>query len=256
MKKIGIYIATILFFCSSLNADLLKSNLKNDLHLLKKINTSDNKNTNKLQTKGLKEALNIGVDFAINTLKKDGYLKNPSVKIKLPSSMQDIANVVSKLGGKEYVDEFEKDINLAAGEAISKSKPIFVEAIKSLNVHNSAKLIAGEQNSITKYFKQKTSKDLEKTILPIVKKATDKNKLSSSYKKVLNTYNSANISKQLSSFLGEKAKPINMDDINKHITQKTIDGAFKMIEKEEGKIRKNPLSYSSGVIKRVFSNKS
>ena len=42
----------------------------------------------------------------------------------------------------------------------------------------------------------------------------------------------------------------NLDD---HVTKKEIDGVFMMVEKEEGEIRKNPLSRGTELMKKVFA---
>jgi hypothetical protein len=47
----------------------------------------------------------------------------------------------------------------------------------------------------------------------------------------------------------EKVNP-NLDD---HVTKKAIDGVFMMVEKEEGEIRKNPLSRGTELMKKVFA---
>ena len=42
-------------------------------------------------------------------------------------------------------------------------------------------------------------------------------------------------------------------DLEDYITTKAMDGLFLMIEKEEKKIRKDPLARITDILKRVFS---
>ncbi len=206
------------------------------------------KTSTQTKTKALKKALDISSNYAIAQLKGSGYLKK--AKIPLPASLQKMSKVVIKLGGKRYVDELERDINLAAGEAIGKSKPIFKKAITSMSVKDASKLIGGKDDAITRYFEAKTSKGLSKMIKPIVKKATDKNKLSSSYATVLKMYNSSFWLKSAAKFLDKK--PMSKDELDAYVARKAVEKSYIMIAKEEKKIRKHPFSYSSKLIRDVF----
>lgn len=211
-----------------------------------------------LQTDGLKEALNIGVDFAVKSLSNTGYLDNANVKIPLPGGLDTVANMAKKAGGEKYVNDLVKDMNLAAGEAVKNATPIFSKAITNMNVQDANALINGGENSITKYFQTKTSTDLTQMMLPIVKKATSNNSLASSYKALMNAVGGGSIPG--SELLGQakgvaSAFGVDMDgaeDLDGYVTKKAVSGVFYMIAKEEAKIRENPLSYSSDLIKQVF----
>ena len=77
-------------------------------------------------SKGLKEALGQGIDTAIKTLGvKDGYFGDQLVKIMLPKSMQNIADIVSKAGGEKYVNDLVLSMNRAAEGSVKKVAPIF-----------------------------------------------------------------------------------------------------------------------------------
>lgn len=215
------------------------------------------------KTKGLKEALELGTKYAINTLGGEGFLKSSLVKIPLPKSLQSVASLASKVGGEKYVNDFVKTLNMAAGEAVPKTAPIFSKAIQSMSVKDATKLINGEKNSITSYFKTKTSTQLVEVVKPIVEKATASNDLTRYYTALVGASKGGSslvdgelLSKAkgvASAFgVGEDTLPMSGEDLNTYVTRKTIDGMFTMIAKEEEKIRANPLSYSSGLIQKVF----
>lgn len=251
MKILHVSTACALLFCINLQADSSSITAEDGLKILQKVVPLSG-DTNLMQVQGLKEALDIGVDFAINSLKGSGYLDNPAARIKLPESVQNMANIVAKMGGQKYIDDLEKDINLAAGEAISQSVPIFKKAILDMNVNDATKLLGGKSNSITEYFKSKTNTNLVDVILPIVQKATNKNQLATSYKAFLGIYNSSDLVKSVVGIFSPNSKPMEANDLNGYITQTAIDEVYKMIGQEEAKIRANPMAYSSDVIKKVF----
>ncbi len=215
--------------------------------------SSSNSANSDLQTRGLKKALNIGVESAVKSLSDYGYLNNSDVKIPLPKGLQSVANIAKKAGASKYVNDLERDMNLAAGEAVKKATPIFTKAITDMNVQDAAKLVKGGNNSITNYFKGKTEKQLVSMMKPIVKKTTANNSLASSYKALMNTTKSSGLLNQANTIANSFGVDVGgVEDLDNYVTQKAVDGVFYMIGKEEEKIRKNPLGYGSDLIKKVF----
>ena len=90
------------------------------------------------------------------------------------------------------------------------------------------------------YLKDKTSSHLRAKFNPVVKDAIGKVKVTNYWNPVITTYNKI-------PFI-EKQNP-NLDD---YITTKAMDGLFIMIEKEEKKIRKDPIARVTDILKRVF----
>ncbi len=224
-------------------------------------NSSKSSISNDYKVKGLKKALDIGTKYAINTLSKDGFLKHSAVKIPLPKSLATVGSMASKVGAEKYVNDFVKTMNLAAGDAVIKTAPIFAKAIQNLSVKDASRLLAGNSSAITDYFKQNTKNELVRVVKPIVAKATKKNNLTSSYTALVNVSKTGGINKSLgkakdvaSAFglFGKDDFPSDNEDLDSYVTRKTVDGMFYMIAKEEQKIRANPLSYGSSIIKKVF----
>lgn len=214
------------------------------------------------KTSGLKKALEIGTKYAISSLSGEGFLNNSLVKIPLPKSLQNVANIVSKVGGQKYVDDLVKTMNLAAGEAVPKTATIFGDAISSMSIEDASAILNGGDSATTDFFKAKTSSSLTQTITPIIQKATASNKLITSYKTLLGAYNQSGLkvpggellsqAKGVASAFGVGEDMMSDEDLDAYVTRKTIDGMFYMIGSEEKKIRSNPLGYSSEIIQKVF----
>ncbi len=249
--KLKISIISTLLITSSLNA----LDMNNILNAGKQLLSENSKSSadGDLQTKGLKKALDIGVKTAVKSLSGTGYLNNKSVKIPLPKSLQTVANIAKKVGASKYVDKLETDMNLAAGEAVKNATPIFTKAITNMSVQDASKLVQGGKHSITNYFKGKTEIQLIDMMKPIVKKATANNSVASSYKMLINSTKSSGLLNQASTIANSFGIDIKgAEDLDGYVTKKAVNGIFFMIAKEEEKIRQNPLSYSSDLIKKVF----
>jgi len=262
MKKLLLIISFSIFAYASWS-DMLNSFTKTSSSNPASI-TSSNRIT------AIKEALQTGTKYAISNLsKQNGFLSNSHVKIPLPSSLQKAADIVRKYGGKKYVDNFEAAINHAAEKAVPQTYKIFQNSIKNMSVQDATKLLKGGDGSITKFFREKNSKQLYEKIYPIVKNSIRNIDVMSYYQTFKGYYqkympkidlgaqtnsifNTAmNIAKQT----GAKKYMINLSEksLDDYVTKKSIDGLFYMIAQEESKIRKNPLAYSSGIVKKVFS---
>ena len=59
----------------------------------------------------------------------------------------------------------------------------------------------------------------------------------------------------LGGLLGQKS-PVNMDaaDLDTYVTDKALDGLFKMVAEEEKNIRANPVARTSDLLQKVFGS--
>ena len=191
-------------------------------------------------TAGLKAAMTQSASAAVSQLGvKNGFFKNPKVKIPLPAKLAQARPVLSMLGKEKQLDDLELAMNRAAESAVPKAKPLFIKAVKSMSVEDAKKILQGGDTAVTDFFRHKTSDDLTKQFLPIVKKITDRNKLSTQYNTAL---------KQVSGFGLVKDHPT----VESYVTQKALDGLFTMIAEEEKQIRQDPVGSGSKIIGKVF----
>lgn len=246
MKK-GISIAMIMLaFVFSTQAQGWGDKLKN---ASKKVQTAATGSSSSLTTgeivEGLKEALVVGSkNSSSNASKKDGYFKNTMLFIPFPPEAIKVKNSAEKVGMKSKVDEFVMTLNRAAEEAAIGAKDVFVNAVKNMSVGDAMKILKGADDAATQYLRKTTYKQLYDKFLPVVKNATKKVDVTKYWTPLINNYNRA------SKFTGgEKINP----DLDAYVTEKAIDGLFKLIAQEEAKIRKDPLARVSDILKKVFA---
>ena len=214
-------------------------------------------------TSGLKEALKKGIRYAASSLgKSDGYLNNSLVKIPLPQNLAKAEKIVRRLGGDKIADNLINSMNSAASKAAPKTVSIFMDAIDNMSLSDAKKILAGKKDAATEYFKRHTSSSLEKMISPIVDKTMQENSVvkyydifDGYYKKYGKKYiDSSGLMSIAKSFGADSYLPSGKDEnLNKYITDKAIDGLFKMIAKEEANIRDNPLARTTSLLKKVFN---
>lgn len=258
MKKLSL----LIFIIAALNAGFFDS-FKSFIPTEKR--SSYQLNENEI-AKGLKEALQKGVNYAVENLgKTDGFLKNPKVHIPLPKSIQKIADILKKAGMENYVNSFETSLNRAAEKAAPESADIFIDVIKNITINDAKKILSTDDSAATKYLREKSYDRLYKLIYPIVKENVDKSGAVKYYNLIKENYNryakpyteNKTFSSIKNIFFHKKEEDKILDDFSQkdiydYTTKKTLDGIFKMIEEEEIKIRKNPVERTSELLKKVF----
>lgn len=190
---------------------------------------------------GLKAALEQGSSAAVAKLGVEGgFMNNDKVKIKLPHKIEKARSVLKIAGQSKKLDELEESMNRAAETAVPMAKPLLVNAIKSMTLSDAKKILAGGDTSITDFFREKTSASLNAQFLPIVKKVTDKTKLSASYNSVM--------AKAQQYGIGSEDNAT----VEAYVTRRTIEGLYVMIAEEEKAIRLDPLGSGVKIIGKVF----
>ncbi|GLR12719.1 hypothetical protein GCM10007907_15090 [Chitinimonas prasina] len=196
---------------------------------------------NKDAASGLKEALTQAATVAVGQLgKADGFLGNSEVKIPLPDGLRKAEKLLRTLGQGERADELVTSMNRAAEKAVQEAKPVLVDSIKKMSWQDAKGILAGGETAATDYFRRTTSEAISARFKPIVEKATAKVKLAEKY----NAY--AGQAAQLGLIKREDA---NLDN---YVTQRTLDGLFLMIAKEEKSIRADPMGQASKLLRKVF----
>ncbi len=193
---------------------------------------------------GLKQALEIGTSKAVNLVsQKNGYLKNPEVKIPLPENVQKAEGVLRNLGFGRKVDEFERSMNRAAEHAAPEATAIFWDAIKKMTFSDARGILDGEDNAATLYFRDKTSTQLHEAFKPLVSQAMSEVGVTQAYQSVDRKIRALPFTKSWSL------------DIDEYVTDRALDGLFLMLAKEEKKIRENPAARVTDLLKKVFAKK-
>jgi len=194
---------------------------------------------------GLKQALEVGVNAGTSFLgKTDGFLGNNAYKILLP---QEVQNAVSKIKGNPitnrlagpYLDKLVTAMNRGAENAMVEAKPIFVNAIKSMSISDAISIVTGGDGAATKYLQRATSSQLKEKFYPVIKTSLEQVKVNEPWTKVSSAYNTV---------MGKKVQT----DLNDYVTSKAMTALFTQIKKEEDKIRSNPVSRTTDLLKKVF----
>ncbi len=249
MKKI---ISSVVIIAVTINlcvgqtfGNLMKDAEKASGDVLKKT-TSPGGNTqlsNEEVISGLKDALSVGTNNSSGLASKlDGYYKNPSIFIPFPPEAQKVKDKVDAMGMQEQTDKFVMTLNRAAEEAAKDAAPVFINAIKGMSIGDGFAILKGADNAATQYLKDKTTAQLKEKFTPIVQAAIDKVEVTKYWNPIINTYNKI-------PFV-EKQNP----DLTAYVTERAMQGLFKLIADEELEIRKDPIARVTDILKKVFGS--
>jgi len=190
---------------------------------------------------GVRSALERGAVAAVGLLgRPDGFLGNPKVRIPLPGFLNDAAKLLKFTGQQHRVDELVTAMNRAAEAAVPEAKALLVSAVKNIGVGDARRIVSGGEDSVTRFFADKTRVPLGERFLPIVKKQTERVDLAARFNAV------AGKASELGLVKGDDA------NIERYVTRKALDGLYLMIGDEEKKIRSDPIGTGSALLARVF----
>ena len=191
--------------------------------------------------KGLKSALNVGTNNSTSLASKlDGYYKNPNIKIPFPKEAKAMEQQLRSLGMNKQVDKFIMTLNRAAEDAAKSAAPIFVDAVTKMTITDGLNILKGSNDAATNFLKNGSSAALIEKFKPIIQASLDKVEVTKYWKPLVKTYNQIPMVK--------KQNP----NLNEYVTQKAIEGLFKLIADEELKIRKDPTARVNDILKKVF----
>ena len=197
--------------------------------------------TNMDASTGLRQALAQGANQAVSSLgKKDGFLLNKQVRIPLPPRLAKAEKLMRLAGMGTQADDLVVAMNRAAEAAVPEAKPLLLDAVKSMSVDDAKKILTGGDDSVTQFFKAKTSDPLMQKFMPIVQKYTANADLAKKYNKI------AGQGLQLGLIKKEDA------DVDSYVARSALDGVYKIIGQEEKAIRANPAQAVGALAKKVF----
>jgi hypothetical protein len=207
-----------------------------------KVNAATKSNSTLDIAAGLKEALNKGVTEQVSKLTAtDGFYKNEAVKILMPEELAKVDKTLRKIGMSKLADEGILALNRAAEDAVKEATPIFVSAIKNITITDAKSILLGKENAATVYLQTSTATPLYAKFSPVVQQSIGKVGADVVWSTIIKQYNTI-------PFVS-KVNP----DITDYVTNKALDGVFKMITVEEKNIRTKLNSRTSDVLKKVFA---
>jgi hypothetical protein len=226
-------------------AGLAACKAQNINNVINTVNSTMNSGTlsNADIVKGLKEALKVGTNNSVTSASKlDGFYKNTKIKIPFPTEAQAMETKLRALGMGTECDKFVETLNRGAEEASKSAASIFLDAITNLTISDGLTILKGNDNAATEFLKTNTTTKLKAAFLPIVKTALTKVEVTKYWNPLATAYNKIP--------LVTKVNP----DLDAYVTEKGIDGLFKLIADEEYKIRKDPAARISDILKNVFGS--
>lgn len=190
---------------------------------------------------GLKEALKIGTQKAVEIVSRNnGFYSNASIRIPLPSELEEVEKTLRKIGLGSTIDNFIVDMNHAAEEAAKGAADIFIDAVMNMSISKAQQILSGPDNAATQYFEEQTRGKLYNIFHPVVKNAMDKIGVTQLFDFIIDKYNSIPFVTKVSF------------DVNRYISNKALDGLFHMLAEEEKKIRTDVSARVTDLLRKVF----
>lgn len=190
---------------------------------------------------GLKDALVQGIITGTGLLsKEDGFFKNDLVKIPWPSEANKVKDALLKIGMQSQVDKVTISLNRAAEKASGIAVDVFIQAIKQMTFEDAMNILLGGDGAGTAYLRKTTTPLLTEKFRPIVDESLGQVNATKYWGEATTAYNKIPF-----------VKPVNTD-LTAYVTERALEGVFKMVEKEENKIRKDPLARGTALMKKVF----
>ena len=190
---------------------------------------------------GLKEALQIGAERSVSrSARPGGFLDDPRVRIPLPEELQNAANGLRALGFDGTVDELEVTMNRAAERASGHAQDLLVQAVASMTVSDAYAILNGPDAAATQYFRSSSEAPLRERFAPIVDAAMRELRVYRAYDELRNR-------NRVLALLGDPAV-----ELNRYVTDETLDGLFTMIRDEEMRIRNDPAARTTELLRHVF----
>lgn len=193
---------------------------------------------------GLKQALEVGTNNVVIQIgKRNGFYRNSSIHIPLPDSLAKVQRTLKKVGLSSSLDELELSLNRAAEQAAPKAKKLFWQAIRDMSWDDVMKIYNGPDDAATRYFQKKMTPALTREMIPVVQQTLASAGVIKAYDKVMKEYYAI------------PYVPNVKADLSEYAIEKTLDGMFYYLAKEEAAIRNDPVKRTTELLKRVFGTK-
>lgn len=191
---------------------------------------------------GLKEALRVGTENVVSNLGvTDGFNLDPQIRIPLPEQLGQVKTVLAKVGMDSMLTDLETQLNRAAEVATPKAKQLFFGAIQDMTLDDVMSIYNGPDDSATQYFRSRMSEPLAVEMKPVVDASLSDVGAAKSYEAVMDRYNSVPFVPRVDA------------DLSNYVVEKSMDGIFYYLAREEAAIRQDPAKRTTDLLKRVFT---
>lgn len=193
-------------------------------------------------SKGLKEALDVGIQRGAQSLSENGYLGTP-YQIDLPPEAKVVVDKLGFLPGMANVGSaLQTKLNEAAREAADQAIPIFENAIQDMSFTDARKILLSDNSeAATDYLEATTYQQLYQTYHPTIASSLNQVGAQSFWGELVNRYNQLPL-----------VEPANAD-LADFVTEQALNGLFSKLAVEERAIREDPAQRVSSLMKQVFA---
>jgi hypothetical protein len=197
---------------------------------------------------GLGSLLGKASDSSLDKLAQPGaFYGDPAVRIMLPllGGLGGAGGTIGQLlGGAEKLgltDGITRKLNDAAGLAAKAAKPIFRSAISRLSLTDVPGIV-GQNDGASQYLRRSAGDELKGKMRPLIDSALVQ----------VGAFNALSRLGKTSSLIS--AAGITRDKLAGSVTDQALNGIFRYIGSEEGRLRGNPLGTAGGLLKGVLGN--
>ncbi len=184
-----------------------------------------------LSADSIKGVLANASDAALDRLSQPGaFSADDAIRIALPGQSKGVGDLMKLADRAGVTKDLSGSLNHAAEQAASQAKPIFRAAIDRLSTKDMVGIATGGKTAATDYLRKSSGGEIVAKLAPLVRSA-------------LQAAGVMQQASQLSSLGLTDAK------LTDYVTQKTSDGIFTYVGREETKARDNPLETGRAVLK-------
>jgi len=192
---------------------------------------------------GLLDALRVGTKRVVRQVGSEGgYLDDPNIHIPLPDSLATVQKALGMVGLSEMADDLEVRINRGAEAAAPEAKAVFFKSIKKMSWQDAQAIYQGPDDAATQYFRKTMSPELVKRFTPIVEKNLNEAGAVRAFDEMMSEYQSLPL------------VPDAKSNLSSYAVEKSLDGLFFYLAREEAAIRNNPAKRSTDLLKKVFGS--
>lgn len=182
------------------------------------------------QDGSIKGVLAQASDAALDKLSKPGaFSADDAIRIGLPGG-KNVSSLMKLADQAGVTNDLSGSLNRAAEAAAAQAKPIFRSAIDKASMKDAVDIAKGGNTGATDYLKKSSNTEIVAKLKPLVQGALAQ----------------SGVLKQTS-----QLSAVGMDDrkITDYVTQKTADGIYTYMGREEQTLRKDPIGTGKELLK-------
>lgn len=168
------------------------------------------------------------------------FSKDAVMSTLFPEPVKKALNTLQQLGLTNEVDRFTTTLSTASEKTAERSIPVFVDAIKGMNVTDAMRIIKSGGTAATDYLRSTAGTSLRQSITPVMQTALDEYKLNEQWERII---------KPVKGISGGK---LNVD-LATLMAGMVSEKMFQKIEEREKLMRSDASARNTALLKKVFS---